>query len=83
MKYTEFKEWCNERACDGCWGSRNIAISFINIIDTINSTSRSKFPLFRKKYKEKIWQGFNSEFHIDELIAKLNSEINDYKNKGV
>ena len=19
MKYKEFKKWCNERACDGCW----------------------------------------------------------------
>ena len=20
MKYKEFIRWCNERACDGCWG---------------------------------------------------------------
>ena len=20
MKFKEFAKWCNERACDGCWG---------------------------------------------------------------
>ena len=34
MKYKNFNIWCNQRACDGCWGM-NEAIFCINIIQQI------------------------------------------------
>lgn len=36
MKYKEFVRWCNERACDGCWGL-NTAMICINIINNMTS----------------------------------------------
>lgn len=30
MKFKEFVNWCNERACDGCWGMLE-AIACINL----------------------------------------------------
>lgn len=32
MKYKEFFQWCNERACDGCWSSAT-AIYCIDIAE--------------------------------------------------
>lgn len=34
MKFKEFINWCNERACDGCWGMLE-AIACINLINEI------------------------------------------------
>lgn len=34
VSYKEFKEWCNERACDGCWSFQDAIISS-QIIDQV------------------------------------------------
>jgi hypothetical protein len=34
MKFKEFTNWCNERACDGYWGMSE-AITCINLINEI------------------------------------------------
>lgn len=26
MKFKEFVQWCNDRACDGCWGIKEFVI---------------------------------------------------------
>ena len=40
MTFKEFNKWCNERACDGCWGFVTAA-SCIAIVDELN-----KVPFF-------------------------------------
>lgn len=35
MKFKEFEAWCNQRACDGCWGVLE-AMTCIDILNTIN-----------------------------------------------
>lgn len=37
MKYKEFNNWCNSRACDGCWGSYE-AMFCLDIIRQIQNT---------------------------------------------
>ena len=34
MTFKQFNQWCNERACDGCWGM-NDAIFCIELMDTM------------------------------------------------
>ena len=48
MKYKEFVDWCNQRACDGCW-SAGTALYCIEICETINAEHFWK----REKYGEK------------------------------
>lgn len=40
MKFKEFVNWCNERACDGCWGMLE-AIACINLKYYINIATQS------------------------------------------
>lgn len=46
MKFKEFSAWCNERACDGCWGMTE-AIICTNLCSDIY-----KFPFWKR---EKYW----------------------------
>jgi hypothetical protein len=57
MSYKEFKKWCNDRACDGLWGTME-AMVYIHIINDINKIKAK--GLFKKKQteilQEKAWQ---------------------------
>ena len=68
MKYKEFFQWCNERACDGWWSGAT-AIYCIDIITKIN-----KLPLWKR---EKEWQKI-SEFVVDNVVKVI-----DEKRKAV
>jgi hypothetical protein len=59
MKYKEFVEWCNQRACDGNW-NEVMAMFCISIMDTIR-------PLYFWQ-REKRWRELNSLCKIEELI---------------
>lgn len=71
MKYKEFKDWCNERACDGRWGP-NIAIICISIMKYINS-----YPFWKR---EKEWMKISEEVER-EIINPINQKIEEYKSK--
>lgn len=47
MKFKEFENWCNERACDGCWGMLE-AMTCIGLIKEIR-----KAPFWKR---EKLWK---------------------------
>ena len=47
MKFKEFSDWCNRRACDGCWGMAE-AICCCETAQAIY-----KFPFWKR---EKMWQ---------------------------
>ena len=54
MKFKEFSDWCNQRACDGCW-SMNTAIYCIGICETSNNLplwKRNK--VWKEKYEEEV-----------------------------
>jgi hypothetical protein len=67
MTFKEFKAWCNERACDGCW-SYFTAIFCMDIVKEVN-----RKPFWRR---EKFWQVFNFEYEIEGTIVKpINEKI--------
>lgn len=70
MTYKEFKEWCNERACDGLWGF-NTVITVINVLEEV------KLSPFWKR--EKVWQKINKEHKIvEKIVEPTNRKIEEY-----
>lgn len=65
MKYKEFKNWCNDRAFDGCWGMKEAIIS-IGIIEDINNT------LFWKRKRK--WKEVENEV-VTAIIEPINELI--------
>lgn len=61
MTFKEFTAWCNDRACDGCWGMQT-AIFCIEIGRAIR-----KQPFWKR---EKMWQKLNAEHAIEETVIK-------------
>lgn len=61
MKFKQFSQWCNERACDGCWGLFE-AVLCSRICENV-----SKIPFFRR---EKEWKKIDKELKIVENIVK-------------
>lgn len=51
MKYKEFKKWCNERACDGCWSLKQVqfCIEVMKYIDCHYFWQREK--VWKKEYE--------------------------------
>ena len=62
MKFKEFSAWCNERACDGCWGMTE-AIICTNLCSDIY-----KFPFWKR---EKYWR----ECAEKEIVEKMSNEL--------
>lgn len=66
MKYKEFIDWCNQRACDGCWGLQE-AVMCLDIIDKVQKTS-----IFKRKNK---WK--EVEPVATEIVTKTNEKIKE------
>lgn len=50
MKFKEFENWCNERACDGCWGMLTAMVC----IDLIGKVKKAPFWKKRKILERKL-----------------------------
>ena len=73
MKFKEFVDWCNQRACDGCWGM-NVAMYCIDVIGQIR-----KLPFWKR---EKAWQELNADSRIEEVIVNpINRKIAELLNR--
>lgn len=67
MNFKEFLDWCNQRACDGCWGM-NTAIFCTDIIAQVK-----KVPFWKRERK---WQELNTEFSIEtNIVNVINQKI--------
>lgn len=67
MKYKEFKDWCNQRACDGCWGLGAVMFC-IDVIKQIQSK-----PFWKR---ESEWQKLNAEHSIEtNIVIPINHKI--------
>ena len=60
MKYKQFVDWCNRRACDGRWGM-DTAKMCIEIVRQVNAQ-----PFWRR---ERTWQKINLEFFVEEKVV--------------
>ena len=66
ITFKQFKEWCNDRTCDGCWGMLE-ALACIDLIDRVSLISFWKREkLWRKEYEEKI---------LKEIVNPINNKI--------
>lgn len=68
MTYKDFAQWCNERACDGCWGLET-ALRCINIINLMQST-----PFWKRKKK---WQEYEQQI-VTLFVNPTNEKIHEY-----
>ena len=67
MTFKEFSNWCNDRACDGCWGM-NGAIQCMEIGSLI---SKQRFW-----NREKMWREYCAETGIiEKLVEPTNKKI--------
>ena len=70
MKFKEFTNWCNERACDGCWGMLE-AIACINLINEI-----MKIQFWKR---EKIWKENYEQQVLEEIINPIEKKLEEMK----
>lgn len=68
MSFKEFKKWCNDRACDGCWGFLD-ALVCIDIIREID-----RLPFWKR---EKVWKEKELQV-LDEIVNPINEKIRKY-----
>ena len=73
MTFKEFVEWCNDRACDGCWGMIE-AMTCIDIISNIR-----KLPFWKRK---KAWMEKQQQV-LDEIVNPTNRKIQEMNAIGV
>lgn len=68
MTFKEFEAWCNQRACDGCWGMLE-AMTCIDILETI-----------RKKWfwkRERFWQGEYAVDVMEQIVTPIEKKIEE------
>jgi len=70
LKFKEFVKWCNERACDGCWGVCE-AIQCIAIHDEI-----CKLPFWKRN---KIWKDKYEAEVLEKIVKPINDKISEAK----
>ena len=73
MTYKEFKNWCNQRCCDGRW-ALNVAIFCIDVINDIDSR-----PFWSRNRR---WKTLNNDFAIERIIVNgINRKIKEVYEK--
>lgn len=70
MTFKEFKDWCYQRACDGCWGM-DTAVRCIAIHDIITKESRWK------RKQEKIWKERFEKDVVENIINPIEEKIKE------
>lgn len=70
MTFKEFKTWCNQRACDGCWGMLD-AMVCIDIIQTVQK------KLFWKR--EKFWQEEYANDVMEQFVNPIEKKIKEMR----
>lgn len=69
MTWREFQQWCNERACDGCWGYTEAKIC-IDVITRIR-----KLPFWHRK---KAWKKVE-QLMLNKIIIPTNQKIEEVR----
>nr|DAE33717.1 MAG TPA: hypothetical protein [Bacteriophage sp.] len=72
MKFKEFVNWCNERACDGCWGMLE-AMVCIDLMDEIRKIQFWK--------REKFWKENYEQQVLEEIINPIEKKLEEMSKK--
>ena len=68
MTFKQFKAWCNDRACDGCWG-------FFEAIQCLEvGREIQKYPPWKR---EKMWKHHHMKIVIEEIVDRTNQLIQE------
>ena len=68
MKFKEFEAWCNERACDGCWGMIT-AMACIYLVGKMR-----KIPFWKR---EKEWRNHYEQQVLDEIVNPIEEKMKE------
>lgn len=66
MTFKQFEAWCNQRACDGCWGMLDAMVC----IDIIGKVRKQRFWK-----REKFWQEKYSDDVMEQIVNPINKKI--------
>ena len=70
MTFKQFKLWCNERACDGCWGMRE-AIICLDVCKVVCK--------IRPWKRERVWREINEAYGIEKnIVCPINEKIQKF-----
>ena len=72
MSFKEFRAWCNDRACDGCWKMLT-AMACIDLLEKIQ-----RVPFWKR---EKTWQHEYKDQVLKEIINPIEAKIKELKAK--
>ena len=68
VSFRQFVQWCNERACDGCWGIGTAAIC-IGVMEDVKARPRRE--------QNKFWlENFEEEVRT-QVIEPINAKIKE------
>lgn len=68
MKFKEFRDWCNQRACDGCWGMQE-AIVCLRIVDEVGGK-----PFWKR---EKFWKENYEQDVLESIVDPIEKKIRE------
>lgn len=68
MTFREFVSWCNERACDGCWGMLEAMVC----IDIIGKVREQRFCK-----REKFWQEKYYDDVMEQIVKPIEKKIEE------
>ena len=66
MTFKQFVQWCNDRACDGCWGY----ITAVQCIEVLRDVKRQSFWK-----REKAWKHHPMNATVVEMVLQINQKI--------
>lgn len=66
MTFKEFEAWCNQRACDGCWGMLDAMVC----IDIIGKVRKQRFWK-----REKFWQEEYATDVMEQIVNPIEKKI--------
>lgn len=70
MTFKEFLHWCEERSCDGLWGSLD-ALVCLDIVATYR-----KIPWWKPKKRREYWDSVKDEV-FEEIVNPINKKIKE------
>ena len=66
MTFKQFEAWCNQRACDGCWGM----LEAMTCIDIIGKVREKRFWK-----REKFWQEEYASDVVEYIVNPIEKKI--------
>lgn len=70
MKFKEFVNWCNQRACDGCWGMSEAMTCLVLIAEV------RKVPFWKREW---YWKENYEQQVMEEIVNPINKKVKEMR----